>query len=207
MRRGFFSLLPVGIAIAVGLIVLVHQFISNIFLDELGSVLIAWSAIIAAFAVLLGLLNVLSVHLRRLIHHDGNVMSSVVILISAFVVFLVVLPSGGASPASAWVFRYLYQPLEASFLALLVFFIASAAYRALRARSWETSLLVIATLVVLIGSAPIANLISPLLPAAKDWVMNVPAVAGVRGILFGVALGIIATGLRLLSGIDRPYTE
>ncbi len=207
MRRGFFSLLPVGIAIAVGLIVLVHQFISNIFLDELGSVLIAWSAIIAAFAVLLGLLNVLSVHVRRLIHHDGNVMSSVVILISAFVVFLVVLPSGGASPASAWVFRYLYQPLEASFLALLVFFIASAAYRALRARSWETSLLVIATLVVLIGSAPIANLISPLLPAAKDWVMNVPAVAGVRGILFGVALGIIATGLRLLSGIDRPYTE
>ncbi len=207
MRRGFFSLLPVGIAIAVGLIVLVHQFISNIFLDELGSVLIAWSAIIAAFAVLLGLLNVLSVHVRRLIHRDGNVMSSVVILISAFVVFLVVLPSGGASPASAWVFRYLYQPLEASFLALLVFFIASAAYRALRARSWETSLLVIATLVVLIGSAPIANLISPLLPAAKDWVMNVPAVAGVRGILFGVALGIIATGLRLLSGIDRPYTE
>jgi hypothetical protein len=207
MRRGFFSLFPVGIAIAVGLIVLVHQFISNIFLDELGSVLIAWSAIIAAFAVLLGLLNVLSVHVRRLIHHDGNVMSSVVILISAFVVFLVVLPSGGASPASAWVFRYLYQPLEASFLALLVFFIASAAYRALRARSWETSLLVIATLVVLIGSAPIANLISPLLPAAKDWVMNVPAVAGVRGILFGVALGIIATGLRLLSGIDRPYTE
>ncbi len=207
MRRGFFSLLPVGIAIAVGLIVLVHQFISNIFLDELGSVLIAWSAIIAAFAVLLGLLNVLSVHLRRLIHHDGNVVSSVVILISAFVVFLVVLPSGGASPASAWVFRYLYQPLEASFLALLVFFIASAAYRALRAQSWETSLLVIATLVVLIGSAPIANLISPLLPAAKDWVMNVPAVAGVRGILFGVALGIIATGLRLLTGIDRQYTE
>ncbi len=207
MRRGFFSLLPVGIAIAVGLIVLVHQFISNIFLDELGSVLIAWSAIIAAFAVLLGLLNVLSVHVRRLIHHDGNVMSSVVILITALVVFLVVFPSGGASPASAWVFRYVYQPLEASFLALLVFFIASAGYRALRARTWETSLLVIATLVVLVGSAPVANLISPLLPAAKDWVMNVPAVAGVRGILFGVALGIIATGLRLLSGIDRPYSE
>ncbi len=207
MRRGFFSLLPVGIAIAVGLIVLVHQFIANLFLDELGSVLIAWSAIIAAFAVLLGLLNVLSVHVRHLIHRDGHAMNSVVILITAFVVFLVVLPSGGASPASGWVFRYVYQPLEASFLALLVFFIASAAYRALRVRTWETSLLVIATLVVLIGSAPIANLISPLLPASKDWVMNVPAVAGVRGILFGVALGVIATGLRLLSGIDRPYSE
>lgn len=207
MRRGFFSILPVGIAIAVGLIVLVHQFVANLFLDELGGVLIAWSAIIAAFAVLLGLLNVLSVHVHRLIRRDGNVLSSLVILITASVVFLVVLPSGGAGPASVWVFRYMYQPLEASFLALLVFFMASAAYRALRARTWEMALLIAAALVVLIGSAPIANLISPLFSAAKDWVMSVPAVAGVRGILFGVALGIIATGLRLLSGIDRPYSD
>jgi hypothetical protein len=31
--------------------------------------------------------------------------------------------------------------------------------------------------------------------------------AGARGILLGVALGTVATGLRVLLGIDRPYSE
>jgi hypothetical protein len=207
MRRDFPSLIIVGVTIGVGLIVLAHQFIANALLDAIGGVLIAWATIVAAFAVLLGLFNVLAVHVQRMMRRDGNTWSSAVILVTALVVLLLVLPSGGTSPESAWVFRYLYQPLEASFLALLVFFIATAAFRSLRARTWETTLMVIAALIVLVGSVPIANLISPQLSAAKEWVMNVPTVAGVRGILFGVALGIIATGLRLLTGIDRPYSE
>jgi len=30
-------------------------------------------------------------------------------------------------------------------------------------------------------------------------------VAGARGILLGVSLGVIATGVRILIGSDRPY--
>jgi hypothetical protein len=207
MRQKLPSLIVVAVTIGVGLIVLAHQFIENSLLDALGGVLVAWAAIVAAFAVLLGLFNVLAVHTQRIIRRDGSVWSSTVILVTAAVVLLLVLPSGGTSPESGWVFRNLYQPLEASFLALLVFFIATAAFRALRARSWETTLLIAAAIIVLIGSAPIAGLISPQLSAAKDWVMNVPTVAGVRGILLGVALGVVATGLRLLTGLDRPYAE
>jgi hypothetical protein len=207
MRRGLPSRIIVWVTIGVGVVVLAHQLIANPLLDTVGGTLVAWAAIVAAFAVLLGLLNVVGVHFQRIMRRDGNSWSSAVILVTALLVLLLVLPSGGTSAESAWLFQYLYQPLEASFLALLVFFIATAAYRALRARTWETALLVVAALIVLIGSAPIASLISPQLPALKDWVMNVPTVAGVRGILLGVALGIIATGLRLLTGIDRPYSE
>lgn len=201
------QLFPVGISIGVGLVVLLHQFVTNAFLDPIGGVLIQWAALIAGFALLLGLFNLLSFHSQRVIRRVENWQWSIVILITSVVVFLIVLPSGGTSPASEWVLRYLYQPLEASFLALLVFFIAAAAYRALRVRSWESTLFVVAALIVLIGAAPLSNALSPMLTSAKDWVMNVPAVAGVRGILIGVALGIILTGLRLLTGLDRPYTE
>jgi hypothetical protein len=207
MRRGLPSLIIVGVTIGVGLVVLAHQFISNPLFDSVGGTLVEWATIVAAFAVLLGLFNVLAVHFQRMVKREGNTFSSAIILVAALVVFLMVLPSGGASPESAWIFQYLYQPLEASFLALLVFFIATAAFRALRARTWETALLVVAALIVLIGSAPIASVVSPQLLDLKDWVMNVPTVAGVRGILLGVALGVVATGLRLLTGIDRPYTE
>ncbi len=207
MRRQFIELIPVTVAIAFGIFVLLSQFFDYELLNGLGGVFVEWAALIAAFAVLLGLLNVISVHLQRVARREKSAISSLIILLTALIVFIVVLPSGGSSSASMWVFRYLYQPLEASFLALLVFFIAAAAYRSLRVRSWETGLFVAAALIVLIGAAPIASSISPLLPAAKEWVLNVPAVAGVRGILLGVALGVIATGLRLLTGIDRPYSE
>ena len=74
-------------------------------------------------------------------------------------------------------------------------------------RTWEMALFAVSAIVVLVGSVPFMEVVSPLIPSAKEWVVNVPALAGVRGILLGVALGIIATGLRLLTGIDRPYSQ
>lgn len=197
------QVVPAGFAIAVGLIVLISQFSPN----SIGGFLVAAAAQIAAFAVLLGLLNVLSVHGQRILHRDRNAWSSLIILVAAIVVFVIVYPSGGASPASDWVFRYLYRPLEATFLSLVVFFIATAAFRALRARTWQSALLVISAVIVLAGSIPLMNLVSPLIPEIRDWVVNVPAIAGMRGIAIGVALGAVLTGLRLLTGIDRPYSD
>jgi hypothetical protein len=45
------------------------------------------------------------------------------------------------------------------------------------------------------------------LPDLRNWLVNTWAVAGARGILLGVALGAIATGLRILLGSDRPYSR
>lgn len=201
------QLIPVGIAIGVGVVVLLGQFISNDTLDQIVGALVAWGAITAAFALLLGLANLVLFHTKRIVQRDAQTPFSILIIISALVVFLLVLPSGGTGPASLWVMRYIYQPLEASFLALLVFFIATAVYRALRVRTWEMALFAISAVLVLIGSAPFMQVLSPVFPAVREWIVNVPALAGSRGILLGVALGIIATGLRLLTGIDRPYSE
>jgi hypothetical protein len=201
------QLIPVGVALGVGLIVLIGQFIANSTLDSIVGVLIAWAAIVAAFALLLGLANLVLFHSRRIIARDTQMPFSILILVTAIVVFLMVLPSGGAGAASQWVMRYIYQPLEGSFLALLVFFIGTAVYRALRVRTWEMALFAVTAVVVLVGSVPFTQIISPLIPAAKEWVVNVPALAGVRGILLGVSLGIIATGLRVLTALDRPYSE
>jgi hypothetical protein len=35
--------------------------------------------------------------------------------------------------------------------------------------------------------------------------VQVPTVAGARGIILGIALGAAATGLRVLLGFDQPY--
>lgn len=204
LRRQIF---PVGLAIGVGVVVLLGQFYPYPPLSDIETLFVGWGAIVAAFALLLGIVNLAVFHVERIIKRDAQFPFSILILGTAILVFVLVVPSGGADGASQWVLQYLYKPLEASFLALLVFFIGTAIYRALRVRTWEMALLAISAIIVLVGSVPFMGTLSPLIPAAKEWLMNVPVVAGMRGILLGVALGIIATGLRLLTGIDRPYSE
>jgi hypothetical protein len=58
---------------------------------------------------------------------------------------------------------------------------------------------------VLVGQVTLGLL--PVLPDIQEWIMAVPAMAGVRGILLGVALGAILTGVRLLLGVERPYGD
>src|SRR5437879_10755003 len=58
----------------------------------------------------------------------------------------------------------------------------------------------------MLGRVPIGNLIHPALPAAADWLMEVPQNAAKRGILMGAALGVMATGFRIILG-DRKSTR
>ena len=196
--------LPTAIAIGVGIVVLLNFFFTQPLLDAISFVFREWTIILTAFAVLLGLLNLVQVHVLRIIkRNEPNTGYSILVLVTALSVFLIGLLFGLPSAPMNWVFDNMYLPLQGAFFALVAFFLATAAYRALRARSIETTLMLVAALVVLVGQAPLVNVMTQ----AKEWVLNVPSTAGTRGILLGVALGTIATGLRLIIGLDRPYSE
>jgi hypothetical protein len=196
--------LPTAIAIAVGLITLLDYFFEVPILDALGLAFRQWTIILTAFALLLGLVNLLQVHLRRIIRRDeASAGYSVVVVLTATLVSLAGLWYGLPSDPMTWIFENMYVPLQGGFFALVAFFLATAAYRALRARNLETTLMLIAALVVFLGQTPILGIMAD----AREWVLNVPSTAGMRGILIGVALGTLATALRLLIGLDRPYSE
>lgn len=201
--------LPAAIAMAAGFLVLVDFFFDNFYLNALGVTLINWVVIMAAFALILGFLNVVSFHLRKIIQRQEGWLYSIALLMVAGTVLFGGLTSvqGYRAPLVRTVFDYVQTPLQASIFSLLAFYIASAGYRALRVRNFESFLLVVACLVVLVGQAPLARYVWEQLPALKDWVIGVPSTAGARGILIGVALGSLATGVRVLVGFDRPYSE
>ena len=110
-----------------------------------------------------------------------------------------------------WMFDNVFTPLSATMFALLAFYVASASYRAFRARNFEATLLLLAGIIIMIGRVPAGGLIS-------SWMIMymLVLVLGIivntyfrhRQIVFGVvALGLL--GVTLLGSsmgwpIDQP---
>jgi hypothetical protein len=104
-----------------------------------------------------------------------------------------------------WIYDHVFSPCNATMFALLAFFIASAAFRAFRARNVEAGLLLGAAILIMIGRVPIGRALSPAFPAIAEWIVDIPNNAGRRAIMMGAALGAIATSLRVILGLERSH--
>ena len=110
----------------------------------------------------------------------------------------------------SWIFDYIFIPLDATMFSLLAFFIASAAFRAFRARSFEATALLISGCIVMIGRVSLGEVLA--IPgtdisftSVAGWILNNPNTAAQRGILLGVVLSQVAISLRIMFGIERTY--
>jgi hypothetical protein len=205
MKNSIRLLLAV-VVIAIGLIVLLGFFIDIPLLGVLRTVFLRWAIILAAVAVLVGLFNLAAVHWRKMGSRQPGGFYSAVLLISMVVTLVVGLFFGPTSTWSMWIFNYIQVPVESSLMAVLAVVLAYASARLLNRRINLFSFIFLVTaLVILVGTATIPGLEIPGLIELRAWISQVPAAGGARGILLGVALGTIATGLRVLIGSDRPY--
>ncbi len=217
--KRFFRIILVVIAVSTGLVTLLSLVIEDGTLALVRAVFVEWTVIVVAFAMLLGVLNVLRVHAQR-IQSRKSIVYSLVLVISFLAVFIpgILSPQFVPSGLRAWVgpsgyivdfvYRYVQRPLQATIFSLMAFFVFTAALRVFRIRSASSFVMFIAALFVLLGSAKL-SLGGDWTPfvVARDWIMSVPVLAGARGILLGIALGTIITGLRLLLGAERPYSD
>jgi hypothetical protein len=113
---------------------------------------------------------------------------------------------GPTHPYSLWIFNNIQLPVETSLMAILAVILIYAGVRLSGRRlNLFTIVFLVTAVVILLVSGPLFGIDLPGLVELRAWIARVPAAAGARGILLGVALGIVATGLRLLSGSDRPY--
>jgi hypothetical protein len=108
----------------------------------------------------------------------------------------------------------MFNPLQATMYALLAFFVASASYRAFRAKSAEATILLVTAFIILLGRTPAGTYATAWVPDSfsflkvpnlANWIMAIPNLAGQRAIIIGIALGVIAMSLRVIIGIERTY--
>ena len=163
-------------------------------------------------SVLLGVVNLTQVNLPKIKNREDDWIyraimmgSMVIIMVIGFVEYKDRMNDG---QVYKWLFDFVFIPLNATMFALLAFYIASAAFRAFRARNAEATVLLAAACVVMLARVPIGEqipFIGEYLSHFMSWLMDVPNVSARRAIFVGAALGAIATGVRIILGIERSH--
>jgi hypothetical protein len=203
--------LPVILTFIGGFLMITGFFIPHYPFNELQSNTLIWDMIISGFTMILGITSLIVHHYFKISRKLRDWQFSLVVYATFLTVFLVGMIFGldnglEISPTpTGFVYFYILSPLQSTMFSLLAFYIASASYRAFRARNSEATLLLFAAVLVMICRVPIGQAISSYMPLIAQWVMNVPNSAAQRGILLGVALGAISMSLRILLGIEKPY--
>ncbi|MFO7676112.1 MAG: hypothetical protein R6X12_07355 [bacterium] len=199
--------IPLAICLVMGVMMMIQFFVPHPASVAVYDVTTKWIRIVAAFALVLGVGSLVLYHADRLRRRRAGWPYSIVTLVAVVATTVVGLGWGvrPGSPLQEVVFKNLLVPLNASMFAILAFYMASAAYRAFRARTREAALLLVAAFIVMLGMVPVGRVMWDKLPDIAEWVLSVPNMAAKRGILFGVALGAIATSLKVILGIERGW--
>lgn len=193
-----------AVAIVAGVLILASLFVPGF--DDARNRILNWVVLLAAVALLLGLINLLSVHFEKVRRREGLIYSTVLILGMLFT-FGITLWQGSQGQIPTWIFSNIQFPVEASLMAVLAISLMLAAARLLQQRSDLMSIVfIVALFILLLGSGPLFGLEIPFFTTTLGpYVTNFLSTGAMRGLLIGVALGTLLTGLRILIGADRPY--
>ena len=192
-------------AIASGLIVLLGYFYPIQPLLDLRLLLTSWAMIIAAMAVLLGIYNLVAVHMEKIRARQKGAAYGSVLVISLLITFVFGLAFGPNHILMRAAMDAIIVPVEASLMAILAVTLIYASIRLIRSRVDVMSVLFLVSAILFL----IAIMPTPVGAIPGDQVllqfMGMFSRGGARGLLLGIALGTLLTGLRVIFGVDRPY--
>jgi len=186
------------IALMAGWIILLSYVFPMESLKSLRNDILSWVVIASAAALLVGVSNLLSVHVGKMQGGKGNLIYSLALVAAMILTFVFTLIQGPGGQIPQWLFTYIQIPVESSLMAVMAVTLTYASARLLTHRTNVFSAIFVITLLLTLIS------INPLL-GIQTTITRVLASAGARGILLGVGLGTIATGIRILIASDRPY--
>jgi hypothetical protein len=201
MRR-LFGLFASVVAIGIGIVTLIGLATGG--LPGITSFILQLALITAASALLVGVVNLLSVHFRRIFGRERGYLYSFALILSFLLVIIFWLFD--ADEPRRILLQDVQVSLESALAALLVFALVYGAYRLMRRRvTWGGILFTLALLISLLGALPLSQLGA--LTSLREWLLAVPVSAGARGLLIGIALAAVVVGMRALIGQERSYRE
>ncbi|MCL2498447.1 MAG: hypothetical protein FWF06_07535 [Symbiobacteriaceae bacterium] len=200
--------LPVAIAFTAGMIMILDGWLNISFINTFANrYFMRFITVSSTWAVGLGALNVVRIHVRAIGMKRPNYGFSYVLLFFFFtmIIFGVFLERNTNNPFYQWLLASFRVPLSTAVYSLNSFYLASACYRTFRARSLESGALLIAATFTMIGSVPMGGAIWGGFPIISDWIIKIVNDAVIRAFSIGLTLGTLSQTVRNLVGIERGY--
>lgn len=194
--------IPFIISISIGISYIISGALPEISIWK--NTLDKWFQISTAFAVLLGTISLSTVHFRNFRRPERLIYSATLIIALYGTIALGLIQTSKGELYQTW-YNMTIVPLEAAILSQIAFYITTAAFRVLRMRSLEASLMLIAAVFVMLYNVPIGAAIWQGFPVIGKWLMDIPNTAAMRAITMGAALGGSATAIRVFLGLERSY--
>jgi hypothetical protein len=168
--------------------------------------LLNWGLLVAGFAVLVGTIDIFRMHLDWLRRKAKGQWPFSAVMLGILVVTLVAGTYGEIAGVGVsyypfqWLYNAFYTPTSATMYAILVFYMASAAFRAFHVRNAQAFLLIVVGFIIMLSNVGIGYVIWPGFIPLGAWINTYLVAAAYRPIIIGAGLGIIITGLRALLG-------
>lgn len=207
---------PVVFGFIVGMLMLIQYFTPNQWVNNRYNNILDWKQVVFGITLILGVISLFLYHWRK-IEHKAEGWPYSVVTISGLVAMIAVgitsgLTIGLENSPYSWAFDYIQAPMQSTMFALLAFYVASASYRAFRARGFHAALLLTAGVIVMLGRVPIGEMMGFhvgdnyfSLSTVSSFILDYPNMAAKRGIMIGVGLGMTATAVKIIVGIERTY--
>ena len=202
--------IPLALTFIVGVIITINWFVDITPLKDLSNTILNFNTVMVAFMMGFAGVNLLVIHSRRIQRNMSqgkmfDVFISVLLLGSMIVWTAVGVLMGSASDTYQWLYSNFNLPLSATAYASSLFYLASATYRVIRARSTETTILVVVSIIVIMGNMPMLVSYVPALLTIKSWIETVVVTSAYRAITIGMGLGGILMGVRTLLAMETGF--
>ncbi|MFC1525002.1 hypothetical protein ACFL5I_01295 [Planctomycetota bacterium] len=199
--------LPLVIVFVLGIIMIFQAYIPHPVSESLMQKANIWFIAMMGFALILAVGSFINLHITKIKRNTSDWPYSLVALSSMLVMASIGIFGGiGTGSLFMHLFFNVQVPMAATMFSLLAFFMASAAYRAFRARTFEATLLLVAAIIVMLGRVPIGDFLTAgYASEIVEFLFTGPNMAAKRAILLGVSLGAIAMSLKIIFGIERAW--
>lgn len=203
--------IPIALTVIAGLVMLLSSFFASDMIDNLSADLSQWIIIISALMIGIASVNLIRIHGNNIARRRPGWFNSIALLASLFIYGFIGIMSRSYPDNDTWndlytkIFNNLQSPLGAAMFAIIAFYVASASYRAFRARSLEATVLLVSAVLLMLGKAPIGELVWAKFPTISSWLLKVPNTTGQRAIMIGAAIGAFVTSLRVMLGLERGH--
>ena len=174
--------------------------------------------VVGCFTLLLGIWNLFAIHGKTVIKKKEGWYNSAAFFVAFFSILIIGFLKDRNIGVSSDLFGILFSgfllSLKSTMFSLIAFYIASASYRAFRIRSTESALMMLAATIIMLALVPVGAAITNWIPKTGmisalrlenlgDWLLTSPNMAVQRAIAFGIAVGAMATSLRIWLSLER----